>query len=129
MGRIDRNELTSYDDCVKRLDGRDSRKLRYSVYLRRDGADIVVVHHLTTIIRYRPDGAIMLDCDGYRSTSTKANLNRYTGFSVWQKDHVWYISDSIEGEKTFTDGMTFAGQPSRDVRAILAGVSAAELVA
>lgn len=85
------------------------------MWLERDGRDIVVVHHATPIIRYRPDGAIVLDCAGYRSTSTKANLNRYTGFSVWQKDFVWYVSDGIGNEEIFVDGLAFAGQPSREV--------------
>ena len=107
------DSLNSYDDCDDRLDGGDKRKLRYSVWLVRDGADITVVHHHTPIIRYRPDGSIVLDCAGYRSVSTKANLNRYTDLSVWQKDFSWYISDGVEGEKAFVDGMTFAGQPSR----------------
>ena len=114
MASINYNELSSYDDCVKRLGGRDSRALRYAVRLVRDGADITVVHHSTPIIRYRPDGSIVLDCRKYRSITTKANLNRYTGFYVWQKDFTWHISDSVEGEKVFADGMTFAGQPSRD---------------
>jgi hypothetical protein len=115
MGRIDRNELTTYDACDNRLDGRDKRKLRYAVWLVRDGADITIVHHHTPIIRYRPDGTIVLDCNGHHSCTTKDNLNRYTDFAVWQKDFVWYISDGIEGDKAFTDGMTFAGQPSRAV--------------
>ena len=113
MGRIDRNELTSYDACDDRLDGRNKRKLRYSVWLVRDGADITIVHHTTPIIRYRPDGTVVLDCAGYRSTSTKANLNRYTGLSVWQKDFVWYTSDGVGNEVAFADGMTFCCQPSR----------------
>lgn len=114
MGCIDCGELTSYDDCSNLLDGRDMRKLRYAVRLVRDGADITVVHHTTPIIRYRPDGTITLDCGGHRSSSTKANLNRYTGFHVWQKDFTWYICDGVEGEKIFVNGMTFAGQPSRE---------------
>ena len=113
MGRIDRNELTSYDDCDDRLDGRDKRKLRYSVWLVRDGADITVVHHDTPIIRYRPDGTIVLDTGGHRSATTKANLNRYTGLFVWQKDFTWYASNGVENLLVFADGMTFAGQASR----------------
>jgi len=113
MGRIERGELTSYDDCADRLGSRDKRKLRHSVWLVRDVADITVVHHTTPIIRYRPDGSIVLDCGGYRSVSTKANLTRYTDLAVWQKDFTWYVSDGIESEKIFVNGMTFAGQPSR----------------
>jgi hypothetical protein len=113
MGRIDRNELTSYDACDDRLGSRDKRKLRYSVWLVRDGADITVVHHHTPIIRYRPDGTVVLDCAGYRSVSTKANLNRYTGLAVWQRDFVWWTSDGVGNEAEFADGMTFCCQPSR----------------
>ena len=113
MGRIDRNELTSFDDCDDRLNGRDKRKLRNNVWLVRVGANIAVVHHTTPIVVYRPDGTVVLDCDGHRSMSTKANLNRYTGLSVWQKDFTWYISDGIGSEEVFADGLAFAGQPSR----------------
>jgi hypothetical protein len=112
MASINYSELTSYDDCVKRLGGRDSRKLRNNVYLRRDGTDVVIVHHATPIIRYRADGTIVLDCAGYRSATTKTNLNRYTGFSVWQKKGIWYISDGIGDEEVFVDGLALAGKVS-----------------
>ncbi len=113
MASINYGELTSYDECVKRLGGKDSRKLRNNVYLRRDGADIVVVHHATPIIRYRPDGSIVLNCAGYRSPTTKANLNRYTYLSVCQKGFVWHISAGPNHSVVFSDGIEFAGQPSQ----------------
>ena len=73
MASINYGELTSYDDCDNLLGGRDSRRLRYAVRLVRDGVDITVVHHSTPIIRYRPDGTIVLDCAGHRSRTTKDN--------------------------------------------------------
>jgi len=117
MATINYGELTSYDDCIIRLDGRNRRKLRNNVWLERDGADVVVVHHVTPIIRYRPDGTVVLDCAGYRSATTKANLNRYTGFQVWQKKGVWYLSTGAGDPVEFFDGIEYAGrtplQPAR----------------
>jgi hypothetical protein len=112
MGRINYGELTSFDECDNLLGRRDKRKLRYMVWLVRDGADITIVHHTTPIIRYRPDGTVVLDCRGYRSATTKDNLNRYTDFRVWQKDRVWYISVDYTDEQEYSDGMEIAGAPS-----------------
>jgi len=110
MATINYGELTSYDDCVRCLGGRDSLRLRYAVRLVRDGADITVVHHATPIIRYRPDGTVVLDCAGYRSATTKANLNRYTGFRVWQKKGVWYLSTGRCDPVEYFDGIEYAGR-------------------
>jgi len=123
--------LGSFDDCVDCLDGRDGRVLRNNVRLVRDGADITVVHHATAIIRYRPDGTVVLDCNGYRSATTKANLNRYSPCSVYQEKRVWYVQEVYGGRQDgddeldtqeFEDGMEVSGPVSRSYKPDLTGV-------
>ena len=106
--------LGSFDDCVDCLDGRESRVLRNNVRLVRDGADITVVHHTTAIVRYSPNGMFVMDCDGYRSATTKANLNRYTKLDVYQRRGEWFVSGAGNDEMDYHDGMGFFGKPGRD---------------
>jgi len=100
--------LSSYAECDDYLGGKESRPLAYKVRLDRDGADITVVHHTTAIVRYRPDGSVVLTGGGWRSATTKKHLNAYSGRTVWQSKFVWYVYDN-QGEKVeFEDGIEFA---------------------
>lgn len=117
MARIEHGELTSYDQCAAKLGKRDSRKLRNNVYLKSDDKDFIIVYHHTIIIRYRLDGSIALDSGGHRTSSTRANLNRYTGFYIWQRKWVWYIELSSGTVLEFRDGITIVAQPEQDAPA------------
>ena len=97
----------TYDGFDKYLGRKDQRKLSHNVYAVRDGEDITIVFHWTAILRYQPDGRIVLNSGGYRSVTTKGNLNQYSDCSVWQDKHIWYVSYGDSGAMEFKDGMEF----------------------
>lgn len=80
--------------------------------------DIAVTYHQTLVVDLR-DGIVTLDSGGWKTATTKARMNQASnqfglGFSVYAKDHVWYVdmadpARSFQHTKTvkFEDGMTF----------------------
>ena len=102
----------TYDGFDGYLGRKDRRKLSHNVYAVRDGADITIVYHWTAIIRYRPDGRVVLNSGGFRTVTTKSNLNQYSDCSVWQSKHVWYVSFGDSGTSEFEDGVEYDGVPT-----------------
>jgi hypothetical protein len=105
----------TFDGFDGYLTGRckNRRKLSNNVYAERDGADIVIIYHSTVIIRYHPDGTVVLNSGGWRTVTTKSNLNQYSDCSVWQDKRVWYASYGDSGKIPFSDGMVIEGEPAK----------------
>jgi hypothetical protein len=103
----------TFDGFDGYLGKKDRRKLSHNVYAERDGADIVIIFHWTKIIRYRPDGSVVLNSGGYRSVTTKANLNQYSDCTIWQEKYVWYASYGDDKKMEFEDGMEYSGEPAK----------------
>ena len=108
--------MNSYHDAKTLLDlrkrqGHPRAKLHKNVYLEpRDNDVIAVRYHDTEIVVYYPDGRIELHSGGWRTASTKKNLNIYSPFHVYQEKGVWYVypdpifTNAADVQK-FVDGM------------------------
>ena len=80
--------------------------LRYKTYLESCGEDFVVVHHYTNILRYKPDGTVVLRPEVWSST-TKERLNQYLrrGVRIFQKNWDWYLETDKNEAMDFYDGI------------------------
>lgn len=107
--------MRSYAEAQKMIaTARDkvSKPLRNDTYLEDLGDCLAVRLHYTYIVRYYPDGSVVLDSGGWRTKTTKVRINEYlpNGWSVWQKKGVWYLgygywSPSNTREYIFEDGI------------------------
>jgi len=107
--------MNSYQEAKALIDRRSGQghpraKLHKNVYLEsRSDGKIAVKYHGTDIIVYHPDGKIELDNGGWRTSSTKRNLNMYSPFHVYQEKGVWYVNKGPdfhdEGIVEFERGM------------------------
>jgi len=77
-----------------------------------DGA-MRVVYHNTCIVEWT-DRGITLNTGGWRTVTTKRKMEQAArqfglGYSIWQKDHAWYVK-TPKGEIVPFDGqyLTFA---------------------
>ncbi len=115
MAKTNYTGSNTYDGFDAILTGRckNRRKLSRNVYAERDGADITIVFHWTVIIRFRPDGTVELNSGGFRSVTTKLNMNQYSDCAVWQDKHVWYVSYGDSGKLEFEEGFEYKGEPSK----------------
>lgn len=104
--------ILTYDRCERLLRGRDFRNIARNTSLTREDGVIYVVYHRTRILAFHKDGAVIADCAGYRTVSTKDRLNALADAGVYQKKFVWYI-----GRLEFYDGVN-VGTPRNEREAL-----------
>lgn len=73
-----------------------------------------VIYHKTAIVSWM-DNKITLRSGGWETVTTKRKMNQAShqfglGYSVYQRDHVWYVDLPDGNTVLFTDGMTFEGR-------------------
>lgn len=103
----DYNHVTNYSKADKALGDRRSKVIGNNTELVRKGGDIAVELHGNEVVRFYSGGEVGLSSAGYRSSTTKDRLNRYTpnGVNIVQRNHKWYLER--RGKKVpFEDGMT-----------------------
>ena len=107
----------SYDKCAEIVQRkrRGSVKLTHNTYLERDGAEYVVRLWGTDILRFLPDGSVVLNSGGYRTVTTKDRLNHFGPVHVHSVRGRWYAGDAL-----FQDGMTVEMHLPRAAQRIIA---------
>lgn len=87
------------------LKGKPKKKLGTATTLERlSDSQIGIRYHNTIVITYSYDGSIVLNNGGWTTPTTKKRINDFTNARIYQKDFVWYITDS-NGTKPFINGM------------------------
>ena len=81
-----------------------------------DGTRIIRLHH-TNVVTIK-NGIYTLDSGGWKTPTTKERINQYAPIYIYQKNHVWYIGDTV-----FTDGM----QVNKEGEIISGGKDAAKV--
>jgi hypothetical protein len=97
----------NYIDAVKMVKGKTSaskRKIGNNTYatIQPDGS-VTIRLHSTDVVTIYPDDAVEVNSGGWRSSTTKDRINKYSPVKVYQKNHQWYFDDGSE----FQDGMIF----------------------
>jgi len=100
-------EIRSYKQACEYLGKKDSRPLRYKTRVNRRGENIAITHHETDIITYQPSGSVIIDTQGWHTSTTKDRLNNHLPieFYIWQHDSVWYINKKNQPHLVFADGI------------------------
>lgn len=88
------------DRAAEYLRGKGQRTIGPNTYMVDRGEYIAIVFHATEIIRYYPDGRVLLYSGGYRTATTKQRLSALSPVHVVQVKHQWYV-----GDQEFTEGM------------------------
>lgn len=70
-----------------------------------------IYYHSTCIVEFNQD-QVTLKSGGWQTVTTKRKMNQasnqfHLGYSVFQKDHVWYVTLPSGETVDFQDGMTF----------------------
>jgi len=69
----------------------------HNTYLQtRDDKTIVLKYHATDVITWYSDGRIVVDVDGWQTSTTKLRLNEFLpdGFRCYSDKGIWYIADT-----------------------------------
>lgn len=86
---------------------------------RRNGV-LRVIYHSTAVVTVEPDGTIILDTGGWRTNTTKLRMNQASqqfnlGYSVYQKDHRWFVSSGHDEPDVEFNGYTHTILSGRQV--------------
>lgn len=78
---------------------RGERKLGNNTYgyIELDGSVSVELHG-TKVLRFFPNGLVMLNSGGYRTSTTKKRINQYSPVSIYQKNFEWFLRDGTPFE-------------------------------
>ena len=89
------------------LQGRNhkSKKLANNTYAERCSDSINIILYNTDIIKYFPDGRIVLDSGNYKTVTTKDRINQFSPVDIRQEKSKWYIMYN-DRESVFYDGIT-----------------------
>lgn len=101
------SHVTSYSKADKVLGDSNSKVIGNNTELvRRNGSTIVVKLHGHPVVKYNRGGSTQVSSAGYKTSTTKDRINRYTpaGVSVVQRDFQWFLKKNGE-KREFRDGM------------------------
>jgi hypothetical protein len=89
------------------LQGRNhaQKKLANNTYAERYSDSINIRLYDTNIIKFFPDGRIVLDSGKYRTVTTKDRINQFSPVNIRQEKSKWYIMYNNR-ESVFYDGIT-----------------------
>jgi len=69
----------------------------YATILPGSGSVVIRLHE-TIVVTIYPDDAVKVNSGGYRTSTTKNRINKYSPVKVYQKNHQWYFDDGRKFE-------------------------------
>jgi len=66
-------------------------------YIQYDGSVAIELHGTKVVVIY-PNGLYKLNSGGYRTSTTKDRINKYSPVSVYQKNFEWFLRDGTQFE-------------------------------
>jgi len=109
------NNYQSIYEYILKGRSKIERKVANNTIARIEDDKIIIKYHSSDIVELT-ESTIKLDSCGYKTYTTKERLNWYipTPYSLYQKDHVWYVWN-YEDKKTyvFQDGIVFIKMQDR----------------
>lgn len=101
MGRTKQSILSGISSAeIKHTKKVDNNTVRIEY---TDGKVAIRLHD-TNVIVQNPDGSFVLNSGGWRTSTTKDRINKYSPYRVWQEKGIWYVNGSM-----FYDGITLKG--------------------
>jgi hypothetical protein len=92
----------TYAEAVSMVHGKTNRKERKignNTYAEIGYDDSVSIRlHGTAVVRFYPNGTVKLNSGGWRTSTTKDRINKYSPVKVYQKKYEWYLQDGAEFE-------------------------------
>lgn len=69
-------------------------------FIELDGT-VSIQLHSTKVVQIHPDDTVTLNSGGWRTSTTKNRINKYSPVKVYQRNHEWFL----EGGTPFEDGI------------------------
>lgn len=69
----------------------DRRPLNNNTVAVKRGEAVAIRLHRTDVVVYHADGTVTLNSGGWKTTTTKSRINRFSPFYVRQQSFDWYV--------------------------------------
>lgn len=95
----------TYLEAVKMVKGKtsaSSRKIGNNTRaeILPDGS-VAIILHATPVVTIHPNDSATLRSGGWRTSTTKNRINKYSPVKVYQRNHEWFLEDGTP----FEDGI------------------------
>jgi hypothetical protein len=82
----------TYEEALRRLGGRPSRKVGHEthLHLNADGS-VAVRYHATGVVTIHADGTYTLNSGGYKTVTTKRKINEFAPVRLSQEKGEWFL--------------------------------------
>lgn len=91
----------TFHEAAAILGKKNEKKIGNNTHLVRRGPDAIAVRlHKTDVVTLHASGKYTLTSGGWRSSTTKARINKYAPVRVYQENFGWFI-----GAVPFFDGI------------------------
>jgi len=91
---------TTKVDSLRNVRGvKSAKKIGNNTFevIYKDGCKAYRLHR-TDVVTYRPDGACILNTDGWQTRTTKDRMNQHSPVIVYQKNYTWWVDGEWEGK-------------------------------
>jgi hypothetical protein len=92
----------NYAEAVSMVHGKTkqkARKIGNNTYAEIESDNSVSIRlHGTAVVRFYPNGLVKLNSGGWRTSTTKNRINKYSPVKVYQKKYEWYLQGGAEFE-------------------------------
>jgi len=92
----------NYAEAISMVHGKTKQKARKvgnNTYAEIESDNSVSVRlHGTAVVRFYPNGLVKLNSGGWRTSTTKNRINKYSPVKVYQKKYEWYLQNGAEFE-------------------------------
>lgn len=101
--------ITSYQNGLSFLGGKNERPIAHNTRIELDQGFLKIKYHGNPIVELHPDRIILSSC-GWMTSTTKERLNWYIpdGYYIYQESGIWYIRNRDDDSvMVFQDRVTF----------------------
>ena len=94
----------TYKEAVKMVKGKSSASKRKignntRAEILPDGS-VAIILHATPVVTIHPDDSATIRSGGWRTSTTKDRINKYSPIRIYQKNFEWFFENHVP----FTDG-------------------------
>jgi hypothetical protein len=91
-------EVKSFSQAMAFLGGKKRKKIAHNTYVEvRSGDEIALRYHETDVVRYKANGAVILNNGGWKTVTTKERLGAFSSVSIYQRKYEWFVGKVIDG--------------------------------
>jgi len=105
--------VTSYEDARQFWESNKNPEIAYNTRIGKlvlpntEEEVFALIYHTSVVVVWYEDRRVMLNTEGWQTLTTKQRIQESLppGFSIWQKNHEWFVGGPGGRTHKYRDGM------------------------